>query len=88
MMKDLYNVGGSLTFLIASSGVDVDVYYSTMDNELENKIYDKYLPHLTSATISKDDNVGGRPKTDNPSDNTIKSQNNNGNDIPSPSDNK
>lgn len=88
MMKDLYNVGGSLTFLIASSGVDVDVYYSTLDYELENKIYDKYLPHLTSATVSKDDNVGGRPKTDNPSENTLKSQNNGGNLLPSPSDNK
>lgn len=86
MMKDLYGVGGSLTFLLASAGVDVDVYYSVMDEEIENKIYDKYLPHLTSATISKEDNVGGRPKTDSPSENTVKSQMNDGNNTPSPSD--
>ncbi len=59
-----------------------------MDAEIEEGYFEKYLPHLTSNTISKDDNVGGRPKTDNPSENTIKSQSNNGNDIPSPSDNQ
>ena len=88
MMKDLYNVGGSLTFLIASAGVDSEIYLSTLDSEIENGFFEKYLPHLTSSTISKDDNVGGRPKTDNPSDNTVKSQANDGNNIPSPSDNK
>ena len=88
MMKDLYNVGGSLTFLIASAGVDSEIYLSTLDSEIENGFFEKYLPHLTSNVISKDDNVGGRPKTDNPSDNTVKSQANDGNNIPSPSDNK
>ena len=87
MMKDLYmSASGSMTFLIASTGVDPDIYYDVLDSELEDGIYDKYLPHLTSYTTSKDDNVGGRPKTDNPSENTLKSQNNNGNAIPSPSD--
>ena len=86
MMKDLYGVGGSLTFLIASTGADVDAYYSVMDDEIENNIYEKYVPHLTNATLSKEDRVGGRPKTDNPSENTLKSQMNNGNAIPSPSD--
>ena len=33
-------------------------------------------------------NKGGRPETDTPSDNTVKSQNNNGNALPSPSDTK
>jgi hypothetical protein len=88
MMKDLYmSASGSMTFLIASTGVDPDIYYDVLDSELEDGIYDKYLPHLTSYTTSKDDNVGGRPKTDNPSENTLKSQTNNGNAIPSPSDN-
>lgn len=86
MMKDLYNVGGSLTFLIASAGVDVDTYFAILDEEIDNDIYQKYLPHLTSATISKDDNVSGRPKTDNPTENTLKSQMNDGNSLPSPSD--
>ena len=88
MMKRLYDVGGSMTFLIASAGVDPDAYMSVLDEEIENKIYDKYLPHLTSSTISSDDNVTGRPKTDNPSENTVMNRNNNGNNIPSPSDNK
>lgn len=88
MMKGLYDVGGSLSFLIASTGIDPESYFSVLDEEIENKIYEKYLPHLTSSTISKDDDVAGRPKTDTPTNNTVKSRDNNGNDIPSPSDNK
>lgn len=88
MMKDLYSsASGSMTFLIASTGVDPDIYYDVLDSEIEEGIYEKYLPHQTSYTISKDDNVGGRPETDTPSENTVKSQMNNGNALPSPSDN-
>lgn len=87
-MKSLYDVGGSLSFLIASAGVDVDAYLAVLDSEIAEGYFSKYLPHLTSSTISKDDKVTGRPTTDTPTDNTIKSQNNNGNDLPSPSDNK
>lgn len=87
-MKSLYDVGGSLSFLIASAGVDVDAYLAVLDNEIESGYFEKYLPHLASYTISKDDKVTGRPTTDTPTDNTIKSQNNNGNNLPSPSDNK
>lgn len=87
MTKDLYTTcAGSLKFVIAAAGIDPDIYLSVMDEEIEDGIYEKYLPHLTSATISKDDAVGGRPKTDNPSENTIKSQANDGNSLPSPSD--
>lgn len=86
MMRGLYDVGGSLSFLVASSGVDVDAYLSVLDEEIENGYFDKYLPHLTSNTISKDDMVGGRPKTDTPTDNTIKGRLNNSNALPSPSD--
>ncbi len=87
MMKTLYSeASGSLTFLIASTGVDPDIYMSVMDSEIEDGIFKKYLPHQTSYTISKKDNTGGRPQTDNPSENTIKSRVNNGNAIPSPSD--
>lgn len=86
MMKSLYTeAGGSLSFLIASTGVDVDAYFAVLDSEISDGIFDKYQPHKTSYTLSKEDAVG-RPKSENPSDNTIKSQNNNGNALPSPSD--
>lgn len=88
MMKGLYDVGGSLSFLIASTGVDPDAYFSVLDEEIDNKIYEKYLPHLNSNTISKNDDVAGRPKTETPTENTIKSRDNGGNNVPSPSDNK
>lgn len=88
MMKGLYDVGGSLSFLIASTGVDPDAYFSVLDEEIDYKIYEKYLPHLNSNTISKNDDVAGRPKTETPTENTIKSRDNGGNNIPSPSDNK
>lgn len=88
MMKGLYDVGGSLSFLIASTGVDPDAYFSVLDEEIDNKIYEKYLPHLNSNTISKNDDVAGRPKTETPTENTIKSRDHGGNNIPSPSDNK
>ena len=88
-MKDLYtNAGGSLSFLIASAGIDVDVYLNTLDYEIEEGYFQKYLPHQTSYTTSGNDNNVGRPTTNNPTENTVKSRSNNGNNIPSPSDNK
>lgn len=88
MMKSLYcEASGSISFLVASTGVDVDAYFAVLDSEIADGIYDKYKPHETSYTLSK--NVeSGRPTTDTPTDNTVKSQNNNGNNLPSPSDNK
>ncbi len=99
--KDLYmSAGGSLSFLIASAGIDPDAYFSVLDQEIEDGIYQKYLPHETSYTLSKNqessttgtsvnDSVGGRPQTDNPTnENTITSKGNNANALPSPSDNK
>ena len=81
MMSTLYSTAsGSLTFLIASAGVDPETYLSVLDSEIENGYFDKYLPHLTSSTISKDDNVGGRPTGNNPEENI------GGNSLPSPSD--
>ena len=88
MMKSLYSeASGSISFLIASTGVDVDAYFAVLDSEIADGIYDKYKPHQTSYTMS-DNDKGGRPTTDTPSDNTVKSRNNNGNELPSPSDNK
>ena len=90
MMKTLYtSASGSLTFLIAASGVDPDTYLSVMDYEIDEGYFEKYLPHQTSSTISKNDTVGGRPGIDSPTnENTIASKTNNGNSIPSPSDSK
>ena len=86
-MKDLWlQAGGSMSAYIAACGISPDAYYALLDEEIENGIYEKYKPHATSYTMSGDDNTGGRPETDNPSDNTVKSQANNGNSIPSPSD--
>ena len=87
-MKDLYLQGcGSLTAWAAACGLSEEVFYALLDQEIENGVYEKYKPHETSFTLSgKEDKSAGRPKTDNPSENTIKSQANNGNAIPSPSD--
>lgn len=88
MMKNLYlECGGSMTFLIASTGVSPEVYFNILDEEIENKIFDKYTPHQTSYTMSsKSNNAGGRPSIDNPTnESTIKSQSNNSNNQPKPS---
>lgn len=94
--KELYLSGnGSLSYWIASCGISPDVYYAMLDSEYDEGVYTKYLPHQTSYTLSSDDvkkqegqNQGGRPETDTPSDNTVISRSYNGNDMPSPSDNK
>ena len=44
MMQGLFNVGGSLRFLVASTGVDVDAYFAVLDNEIEEGYFEKYLP--------------------------------------------
>ena len=89
MMKSMYlECGGSYTFLCAASGISPDVYFNILDEEIDNKIFDKYLPHQTSYTLSKKDGDkdGGRPKVDNPTNkNTIQSQSSNGNNQPKPS---
>lgn len=85
MMKDLYlSGGGSLRFWIASAGIDPDIYLDVLKNEYADGLFDWVKPHQTSFTYSSKDS--GRPETDNPSENTILSRTNNGNDIPSPSD--
>lgn len=90
--KGLYLEGcGSLSLWIASCGISPDAYYALLDEEIENGIYNKYKPHQTSYTLSKNadsSNKGGRPNVDNPTDSTIISRSNNGNSNPSPSDNK
>lgn len=87
-MKDLWlQAGGSMSAYIAACGISPDAYYALLDEEIENGVYDKYKPHATSYTTSGNED-GGRPTTENPTDNTIASRTNNGNAIPSPSDKK
>lgn len=86
-MKDLWlQAGGSMSAYIAACGISPDAYYALLDDEIANGVYEKYKPHQTAFTLSSNDNAGGRPKTDNPTDATVASQSNNGNAMPSPSD--
>jgi hypothetical protein len=87
--KELYLQGkGSLSLWAAACGIKPEVFFALLDEELEEGVEQKYPVHQTSYTISKNDgnNRGGRPQTDNPADATIVSRNNNGNDLPAPSD--
>lgn len=87
--KDLYLQGsGSLSLWASACGVSPDVLFALLDQENEDGIYDKYKPHQTSYTLSsKDQSTGqGRPETDDPTENTLKSQANDGNSVPTPSD--
>lgn len=91
MCKTLYSeASGSLSYLVASAGINPEAYFNVLDEEIEDGIYQKYLPHMTAYTNSSNNtnDQGGRPTTDNPTENTIRSRNNNGNNIPSPSDSK
>lgn len=90
MMQNIYlQAGGSLNFLIASTGVNPDVYLSVMRDERAKGFDEEFTPHITSYTqSSKSDDSGGRPETDNPTENTIQSRSNDGNNTPSPSDNQ
>lgn len=89
-MKDLYlQSGGSMSAYIAACGISPEVYYALLDEEIDNGIFEKYKPHMTSYTLSSNDvssSSGGRPETEEPTENTIKSRENDGNGLPSPSD--
>lgn len=87
--KDLYLQGkGSLSLWASACGISPDVFFALLDQELAEDIENKYPVHKTSFTISAKDNEGGRPVTENPTDRTMQSRANNGNAMPSPSDNK
>ena len=88
--KELYLQGcGSLSLWVAACGVEPDAYFALCDQEIESGCYEKYKPHQTSFTLSSKDtttNKGGRPETDEPTDNTILSRSNGGNQLVTPSD--
>ena len=89
-MKDLYLQGkGSLSLWASACGISPDIFFSLLDQELEEDVENRYPVHETSYTYSKaDTKEAGRPKTDNPTDRTVQSRANNGNAMPSPSDDK
>jgi hypothetical protein len=86
--KELYLQGkGSLSLWAAACGIEPEVFFALLDEELELGVEEKYPVHKTSFRMSKNDNdKGGRPTSDNPSDATVVSRNNKGNDLPAPSD--
>ena len=87
--KELYLQGkGSLSLWAAACGIEPEVFFALLDEELELDIENKYPIHKTSYTMSKNDtqNSSGRPETDNPTDSTIVGRNNNSNELPAPSD--
>lgn len=78
-MKDLYMIaGGSLQFLVAASGIDPDIYLSTLDYELHEDFEHKYPVHQTSYTYTgKNSGDAGRPReNDSTNESTIKSKTN------------
>ena len=88
-MKDLYLQGkGSLSLWASACGISPDVFFSLLDQELEEDYENKYPVHKTSFVLSSKDDKGGRPETDNPTDRTIQSRSNDGNNLPTPSDKK
>jgi hypothetical protein len=70
--KELFTLaGGSRKYLISAAGFEPDSYLAMCDEENEENYDEKYLPHLTSYTMSDsadksnpDDNMGGAPKKD------------------------
>lgn len=85
--KDIYTQGkGSLAFWAAACGLPTEVFITMLDYELEEDWENKYPVHKTSFTQSPDDDDNGRPIEDNPTEKTMQSRANNGNDMPSPSD--
>jgi hypothetical protein len=88
--KELFTIGrGSLAYLANCAGISKEVYFAMLDEQLEEKVLDKYPVNATSYNTSgndgDNDNKGGRPTTDNPTnENTIRSKTNNSNNQPKP----
>jgi hypothetical protein len=81
--QDLYLKGrGSLRYFVESAGYSFDHWLAQVRYENEVLKLDEILPiHGTSFTQTGDNNTG-RPESDNPTDNTIKSKGNAGNNNP------
>ena len=85
--KDLYLQGkGSLSLWAAACGISPEVFFALLDQELEEDIEHKYPVHLTSYTVSGNQDSGGRPVVeDSTNPNTAQSRANNSNNTPKPS---
>ncbi len=96
--KELYTNGsGSLKAWVASAGFDPEDYLSLMEEELEEGIYEKFKPHMTSYTVSDsadkanpEGNMGGRPSKNKEDlkQSGQRTRNNGDNKNPKPSTNK
>lgn len=91
-MRKLYTeCGGSLSAVVASTGMSIDSYLSLMDWERAQSFDSKYPPHMTSYTATQSggtaqsDGDTGRPSTDSMNPSTIKTRENDGNGEPKPS---
>lgn len=88
-MKELYLQGkGSLSLWASACGISPEIFFALLDQELKEDIENKYPTHQTSYTLSSADKSPGRPTIDEPTENTLASRANNGNNMPSPSDSK
>jgi hypothetical protein len=64
--KELYATGsGSLKMWIATAGFDPDDYLSLMEEELDEGIFERFKPHLTSYT-SNNETLEGKGKSGAP----------------------
>lgn len=60
--KELYLQGcGSISLWAAACGIEPEAFFTILDSEKEDGIYDKYKPHATSYTLSPDSDDAGRP---------------------------
>ncbi len=83
--KSLYaDCGGAMTPLIASVGIEPDVYIDIMKYERKQNFDELFPPHQSMYTNSGKNDIG-RPSVENlENENTITSKNNNANNSPSP----
>lgn len=94
-MKQLYlECGGSLSAVVAASGMNVETYLALMDFERAQKYDERYPPHVTSYTVSGSEKKAlpyqytGKeqsPTTDLSNPSSISTVENDGNRSPKPS---
>lgn len=87
--KDLLTIGrGTLSYLANCAGLSKEVYFSMLDEQLEEGVLEKYpvIPTSYNTSGNAKEDTGGRPSNDSPTnENTIRSKTNNSNNVPKPS---
>ena len=62
-VSQLYTlIGGSRRYLVACAGIDVNSYFSCLDEEIEEGYEEKYPVHQSANTMSSSDVKGGAPQ--------------------------